>query len=287
MDHLSADVQNGRLFVAALANKTLEVVDWNSGTRVGSIAGLDEPQGVLYMPENNRLYVATGGDGALTILDAASLQIVGKIQLGSDADNVRREPGSRKIWVGYGGGSLAGLDADGRRLADIRLGAHPESFQLEETGSRIFVNLPGSRKVAVVDRKSGAVTARWGTGFDFANYPMALDEQSKRLFVVCRVPARVLVFDIGSGKVVTTFSTVGDSDDAFYDAARRRLYVIGGEGAVAIYGQDTAGRYTQISRIATAPGARTGLFTPDAARLFVAVPHGGQQKAEVRVYRVN
>ena len=144
----------------------------------------------------------------------------------------------------------------------------------------------GSKKVAAVDRKSGIVTARWGTGLDFANYPMALDEPSKRLFVVCRLPARVLVFDTDSGRVVTTFNTVGDSDDAFYDSARHRLYVIGGEGAIIVYDQLSPDRYSQIWRITTAPGARTALFVP-GDRLFVAVPHRGQQKAEVRVYRLN
>jgi DNA-binding beta-propeller fold protein YncE len=287
IDHMSADVKNGRLFVSALANKTLEVLDWNAGTSLKSVPGLNEPQGVLYSPDNNRLYVATRGDGNLTILDGDSFQVLKTLNLGANADNVRLEHGKQIISVGYGSGSLGAFDSDGQQLTEIKLGAHPESFQLEGQGSRIFVNLPGSKNVAVIDRKLSTIPAKWGTGFDFSNFPMALVEESKRLFVVCRLPARVLVFNTETGKIVTTFSTVGDSDDAFYDAARHRLYVIGGEGAIAVYDQTAPDRYAQLTRITTAPGARTGLFVPDANRLFLAVPHRDAQKAEVRVYKVN
>src|SRR5207302_6502974 len=57
-------------------------------------------------------------------------------------------------------------------------------------------NLPGSRKVAVVDRKTRAVVESWSTGGPLANYPMALNERDHRLFVVTRLPARLIVLDI-------------------------------------------------------------------------------------------
>ena len=89
IDHLSADSAGGRLFVSALANNTVEVIDWNAGTRIKTLSGLNEPQGVLYVPENKRLYVASGGDGSVTIFDAASFRMLKTIKLGSDADNIR------------------------------------------------------------------------------------------------------------------------------------------------------------------------------------------------------
>jgi len=286
IDHMSADVKGNRLFVSALVNKTLEVVDWSSGTRVKSVPDLNEPQGVLYIPANNRLYVATGGDGRLTILDGATFRVIKIVELGEDADNIRFEAGKSLVWVGFGSGSLAALDFEGKRVAEIPLRHHPESFQLARTNSRIFVNLPTAKEVAVADRNSKSVIAKWGTGLDFSNFPMALDEPSKRLFVVTRVPARVLVYDTDSGKIVTRFETVGDSDDAFYDAARHRLYVVGGEGFIDTFNQDSPDQYTRIARLPTAPGARTALFVPEAGRLFLAVPHRGRQHAEIRVFKI-
>ena len=49
--------------------------------------------------------------------------------------------------------------------------AHPEAFQLEKNGRRIFVNVPNSRHVAVIDRDKGEVIARWKTDLAFANFP--------------------------------------------------------------------------------------------------------------------
>jgi DNA-binding beta-propeller fold protein YncE len=287
IDHMAADAKGGRLFVAALGNKTLEVVDWNNGKTIKTITGLDEPQGIVYRPDSNRLYVATGGDGSVRIFDGSSFMLQRTIKLGDDADNLRFDAASGLVWAGYGSGAVAAIGDDGKLLANIRLSAHPESFQLEHDGGRIFVNVPGSRQVGVIDRDKKAVVATWGTGLDFSNFPMALDEKSKRLFVVCRVPARLLVMDSDTGKVVAKMPTAGDSDDVFYDAARHRVYVTGGGGNLVVYEQRSRDQYDQIASLRTADGARTSLFVPDADRLFVAVPHRGAQQAEIRVYRAD
>jgi DNA-binding beta-propeller fold protein YncE len=285
IDHMAADVNGGRLFVAALGNKTLEVLDWNSGMRINSIGGLDEPQGITWRSDTNRLYVATGGDGLVRIYDGSSLSLLQTLKLGDDADNLRFDAAAKVVWAGYGSGALTAIDGQGKRVADIPVTAHPESFQLEKNGPRIFINVPRSRKIEVVDREKKAVVGSWGIGLEISNFPMALDEKSKRLFVVCRTPARLIAFDIDSGKSIAKLPTVGDSDDLFFDGSRHRIYVTGGEGAIAIYEQQGADQYNQIGRITTAAGARTSLFVPEANRLFVAVPHRGAQQAEVRVYK--
>ncbi len=164
IDHMSFDAEAGRLFVAALGNNTVEVVDIKQGKRIHSISGLHEPQGVLCLPNINRLYVANGDDGTVQMFDASSYQLLKTISLGSDADNVRFDPERKEIYVGYGAGALAVLREDGTKVGDIKLEAHPESFQMEKNGSRIFVNLPDSRKVAVVDRKTRTVIASWRPG---------------------------------------------------------------------------------------------------------------------------
>jgi DNA-binding beta-propeller fold protein YncE len=230
IDHLSIDLKGQRLFVAALGNNSLEVIDLRENKRVHDINGLAEPQGIAYIPSVNRLFVANAKDGSVRAFDVDSWKILKSISYGDDADNLRYDPSSGNIWVGYGGGALGEFDQEGTKVTDIKLDAHPESFQLEKNGSRIFVNLPGSRKIAVVDRRTRAVVESWGTGGPLANYPMALDERDHRLFVVTRLPARLIVLDTDQGKRVATLPAVGDCDDVFYDERRRRIYAIGGEG---------------------------------------------------------
>ncbi len=287
IDHLSADVKGRRLFLAALGNQTLEVLHVENGRRLHTIPHLAEPQGVYYDPSTNRLFVACARDGTTRLFDGRSLQPLETVDFSADADNVRYDSRDGRIIVGYGDGALGLLDPAGKKLAGIPLDAHPESFQLERTGTRVFVNVPDRKEIEVVDLPRKAVIAKWPVTSALKNYPMALDETHHRLLVGCRAPARMLVFDTDNGNQTASLETVGDTDDLFYDAARGRVYVIGGQGYVDVFAQQSADRYLRIERIATAPGARTGLFVPDWGKLFVAVPHRAGQRAEVLVYETN
>ena len=286
IDHLSADAEGGRLFVAALGNDTIEVVDLNKGQRVHEITGLQHPQGVLYVAAVKRLYVASEGDGTLRSYDGSTYGLLKTVELGGDADNLRYDPHTRQVLVGYGDGGLARFDIDLQKVADVKLPSHPESFQLEGDGTRIFVNLPESRSIAVIDRVRNSVTSRWEQLEGRSNFPMALDEAEKRIFVGFRNPAQLLVLNTGDGKVVARLPIVGDADDLFYDAKRREVYVIGGEGFVDTFRQRDPDHYERISRLATSPGARTGLFVPALNRLFVAARQQGSEPAGILVYRV-
>jgi YVTN family beta-propeller protein len=285
IDHLAFDVENQRLFVAALGNNTVEVVDIKSGKVTRTISGLAEPQGVLYEP-GKHLWIANGADGTVRIFDAQTFQPLRSIALGDDADNIRGDAAAQRIYVGYGSGGLAAFDVEGNKVADIKLDAHPESFQLEKNGSRIFVNLPNSKKIAVVDRGKSAALASWATADAASNFPMALDEADNRLFIVCRRPAVLLVLDTKSGAVVAKLPTVGDSDDLFYDAKRKRIYASGGEGEIFVYQQQDPDHYSKIAQIETVKGARTSLFVPESGRLFLAVRREGENAASIRVYEV-
>jgi hypothetical protein len=128
------------------------------------------------------------------------------------------------------------------------------------------------------------VSATWRVATAKANYPMALDEANHRLFIGCRRPAKVLVYDTASGSEVGSFEIVGDTDDLFYDASRKRLYVTGGEGFIDVFQNQDGDRFARIARITAAAGARTSLFVPDLNRLYLAVPHRGSQKAEIRIF---
>ena len=284
IDHFSADVKGRRLFMSALGNHTVEVLDVQSGKRVHSIPDLAEPQGLYYDPSSNRLFVACAIDGAAKVFDGGTYQLRGTVKFSADADNIRYDARGQRVIVGYGDGALAFLDSNGKKTAEIALDAHPESFQLEKSGTRAFVNVPDKKEIQVVDLAKNAMSGRWPVTSALKNYPMALDEAHHRLLIGCRAPARMLAIDTETGKQTASVEIVGDTDDLFYDAARSRVYVIGGEGFVDVFAQKDADRYDRTAHFATAPGARTGLFVPDWGSLFVAVPHRGEQRAEIRIY---
>ena len=289
IDHMALDAQGGRLFVAALGNNTVEVIDLKAGKVTDEIKGLKEPQGVAYVPEDNKLLVTNGDGDTLDIYDAQSLKLLNQVVLGDDPDNVRFDATTGYAYVGYGTGNESALGVvdvrTGTKVADITLSGHPESFQLEDGGQRIFVNVPTARHIAVVDRNKGSVVETWPLSNATENFPMALDEGNHRLFVGTRSLAKLLILNIDTGKTITSLDSSGDADDIFYDTQNERIYVSGGEGAISVFEQTDPDNYSLIDKVDTAEGARTSLFVADSGTLYVAVPHRGSQQAEVRAFQ--
>ena len=240
-DHLAIDTRARLLFVAALGNNSLEILDVDAGKRLHSVSGMHEPQGVGYLPDVHKIYVANGKDGKVRIVDATTFKAAGEVDMGGDADNVRYDAARKMLWVGYSDGVLGAIDVTtNKRAGEIHMDAHPESFQLERSGPRIFVNVPNAGEIEVADREKKIIVAKWPVKGAAANFPMALDEVNRRLFAGCRKPAKVLVFDTGTGKTVAEFACPGDTDDLYYDVARKRLYVAGGEGFLEAFAQKSA-----------------------------------------------
>jgi hypothetical protein len=285
-DHFAIDPKGQHLFVAALGNNTLEVVDLAAGKRIQSLPSMATPTGVLYLPDANQVLVANGGDGTLKILSGSDYKVLHNLTGLDDADNLRLDPKTMLAWLGCGAGAFAIVDpAAAKSVASIKLPAHPESFQLDLDANRIFVNLPDAKQMAVIDREARTVLAHWPMEKFQANFPMALDAANHRLFVGCRKPARLVVLDTTTGKPVTDLAISGDTDDLFYDAARKRLYTSCGEGFIDTIEQSSPDTCKRISKLPTAPGARTSFFSSDLDRLYLAVPDRGAHHAEIRVYQ--
>jgi DNA-binding beta-propeller fold protein YncE len=298
MDHLGIDVKGQRLFATAFDNHTLEVIDLRTGQQVHTIPNLDEPQGSFYDAANNRLFEANGGDGTVKIFDGTTFQLLQTVTLDLDADNVRYDARTKYVVVGYGGekflagkvarpgggGALAILDSTGKKVGEIAMDAHPESFQLEKTGTRVFVNVPDKQEVEVADLVKETVLARWPVTCT-TNFPMALDETHHRLFVGCRIPARLAVFDTDTGKIVASPTIVEHTDDLFFDQNTGRIYILG-EGFIEAWQERDADHYDRIGRYSTPADGRTGLFVPELEELFETIPHHGEQAAEILVYKI-
>lgn len=285
IDHLDIDLEGNRLFVAALAAGSLEVIDLRTSKRMARLTSLSEPQGVVYLPARHRVVVASGGSGRVEAYEGgpAAVASVGDL---NDADNIRFDARLNQLFVGYGR-ALAALDPQTLAITRrIELAGHPEAFELEASGRRIFVNVPSAGQIAVIDRQSGTVEFTWRVTGASGNFPMALDESSNRLYVATRRPALLQAYDTNTGKRVAEMPLCGDPDDLFFDAQRRQLYAVCGQGVVEVVRRHENDHYEVVERLQTASGARTGLFVSRLSTLFVAIPaHLGAQ-AQIRAYTI-
>lgn len=233
MDHVGVEVNGKRLFATAIDNHTVEAIDLKAGKQVHAIADLDRPQGAFYDAPTNRLFVTCGGDGTVKIFAGTAIRLLQTIKLSADVDNVRYDARRQRVLVGYSGekflpgksirgqgdGALAFLDSTGKKIREIPVDAHPESFQLQKSGTRVFVNVPDKKEIQVADLATVRLLAHWPVTTCTDNFPMTLDETHHRLFVGCGIPASLLVFNAENGKMVTSLAAVG-SDGGFYDASK-------------------------------------------------------------------
>lgn len=286
IDHLAADVTGQRVFVSALGNGSVEIVDVAQGRRTAQIKSLKSPQGVAYVASNGTIYVASGGDGTVRSFDSHTLKPLHDVSLGEDADNVRYDKAHDQLLVGYGKGAIAALGLDLSKRANFALPVHPESFQLTADGKQVFVNLPDNRSIASIDMASQSVNPTWGHPSASGNFSMALDNTIHRLFIPCRQPARLQVVDTDTGRITAWTMTIGDTDDIFIDEALRMLYVIGGSGFVDVLYVREHDAMVSRARVPTGPGARTGLYVPEWHKLLVAAPRQEATEARLLVYDV-
>jgi hypothetical protein len=286
IDHMAIDLPRKRLMVAELGNDTVDVIDLGTGALVHRISGLREPQGVGYAGRADTIVIANAGDGSVRLVDARDFSLAGRVELGDDADNVRIDSRNGLAVVGYGSGGLALIDPGSRaKVADIRLPAHPEGFQIDPSNGRTYVNMPDAHQIAVVDLDARRVVTTWPTRNAVANFPMAFDPSQSLIANIFRSPPMLQLLDPVTGDERKRIATCGDADDVFFDALRARIYISCGAGEVAVL-EHKGADWAALGTIQTASGARTSLFVPELDRLLVAERAGllGSEAA-IRVYR--
>jgi DNA-binding beta-propeller fold protein YncE len=289
-DHYTYDTKRNRLYLAASANKTVEVVDLAAGKPLKSIPGFQKAQGIKYVAEVDKLFVTDGKAGDLKIFNADTLALIATIPLSADADYVNYDPAHKLFYAAHGGddaghdyGEIAIIDpASNQLLGNIRTAGHPEAFAFEKTGDRFYANIPDNNTVAVIDANQKAVTTSWPIKGAQKPVPLALDEPNHRLFVATRDPGKLFVLDTTTGKTIATLDSLSGADDMFFDPTHKLIYVSGGSGFVYIYHQDSADKYSLVSKTSTGTNAKTSLLVPELNRFFVVIP--GSDKAELRIY---
>lgn len=286
IDHMAIDPTGKLLYMAALGNNTLEVIDLKSGARVHTITGLHEPQGVCYLPDQKQVVVANGGNGECIFYDASSYAIVATINLGDDADNIRYDTVTGNVYVGYGNGGVAVINVASHKLVtEVKFPAHPESLQIDQKHKRLFVNLPDNNSIGVIDLETLKLIDSWKIENLGDNFPMTLDTASNLVIIGYRRPAVLVSYDATNGHEQSRTELVADVDDIFYDDKLAEVFASGGAGAINIF-KKTGSEFKKIASIPTRSGARTSLLVPSLQRFFLAERSGGGKPAAVAIYKI-
>jgi DNA-binding beta-propeller fold protein YncE len=268
LDHLALDAKRDRLFVANMANRTLDIIDLKQGKLFKSVPDQKGIQGVTYAPDLDRVFVGLGVDGYCNAFDGENYALLKSLPFPTDCDNVRYDPHTGMVYVAHLEKSLGIVDAKTLAVkADLKLPGFPESLTLEKKRPRMYMNTPSPAGVMVFDTEKRELIKTYPLKRASGNYPLALDEPNHRLIIGCRKEPMIVVMDSETGKEITSVPVPRDIDDLFFDAKRKRLYAACGEGFLAVIRQIDADRYETLEKLPTSKLARTCLFDAESSRL--------------------
>ena len=286
IDHMAVDLKAKVLYMAALGNNTVEVIDLNKGAVIKSIAGIEEPQGIAYIPEQNAIAVASGRNGDCLFFNASTFKNIATVHLGGDADNIRYDAAERKMYVGYGSGGMAMIDPVAhKQTGNVKLPAHPESFQLDKKNNKLYVNLADAHSIAVIDLKSFTVADMWKISKYRANYPMTLDTANNLVIVGFRHPAVLVAYNAVKGSQISSNDLVDDVDDIFYYSQKEEILASGGGGSINLFRKDGS-KYKLIGNVPSRDGARTSLLIPQLKLFAVAARAAEGKNAALLLYHL-
>ncbi|HVB98974.1 MAG TPA: hypothetical protein VNJ12_06525 [Candidatus Dormibacteraeota bacterium] len=302
-DHFNMDRRDLRLFVPAEQAKVVEVIDLRQGRQAYAIPGFVMPHSIYYWAPSHELFVGDN-NGTVKILrvEAHSYKQLKTVKLTlSSAGNMRFDPATQLLYIGNYRRSKTATGPDhvllgiinvrtDRHVGDIRVpGRIMKGFAMETGGPRIFVAIKDRDAVAVINRKTRRETAQWALHGAASPYAIALDELHHRLFVVTHKPGKLIVLNSETGQQITSLPAPAGVDDAYYDAAHRRIYVSAGVGSspqgwIAVYRQLDADHYQAIAPVSTGAASATSLLVPKLDRYYVVAQRNGKRAAEVQVY---
>jgi hypothetical protein len=308
LDHMAVDLEKKRLFVAAVANGTLEVLDLDAGNVINSIPGVKDTQDALFLGgQFNKLYVSSL-DGTVRIFQGESFRLIQALKVEPGPNRLLYDPATDLIYFGYGGQN-AGFDAYGRvgiiratrgapsdqfvadMIAPTYRSGHLAEMAMEDDGKLLICDSRADL-IFQFDARKRELLKSWPAQGAGAG-DMSLDRARHRLFLGTRIPAAMTVYDSLSGKEITSLPGPETMDGVYYDADLKRIYMSGGRrygtpeaspGWVYVYQQKDADHYELVSKVKTRPGSGTSLFVPQLKRLYVASQALGDQDAAILVF---
>jgi DNA-binding beta-propeller fold protein YncE len=272
-DYITADTEGRRLYVPH--DTEVVVLDLDSGAIVGKVGGLSDAHGVAIAPEFGRGFIDATDPGSVTIFDLKTLSIIDKVRVGDDPNGIIYDPSTKRVFTADRGSKrLSAIDAKtGKVVAQAdNLGGRTEHLAADEAG-HVFLNMQDRNTLLKIDAKTLAVQQTWPTAPCEQPSSMDMDRKHERIFIGCRGAGMMAVLDALTGKVVFTQALKTGVDAAEFDPNTETVYFStgGGEGALAVFHEDSPNKYTLVETAKTLPGARTMALDGKTKNVYLPV----------------
>ena len=279
-DYLRVDAPTRRVFVAHL--NRVEVLNADTGAKLGEISGMHGVHGIEIIPELGKGYTSNGLDRTVTVFDRSTLEVRKVVRYtGVKPDAIQYDPDSRRLYVVNGGasGDVTVIDPASDSIVDtLELGG----AKLEQIGfdgrGRAFVNDEGQSVIHVFDTHRLQPAGTWTLGGCEEPTGMAVDRAHHRVFAACG-NQKLAVLDSDDGHVVATPAIGSDPDGAVFEPKTQRIFTSNREGTLSVLREASPDRYEALQTLATQPGARTLALDETTGRIYLPTARTGKAPA--------
>jgi len=279
-DYLRVDAPTRRVFVAHL--NRVEVLNADTGAKLGEISGMHGVHGIEIIPELGKGYTSNGLDRTVTVFDRSTLEVRKVVRYtGVKPDAIQYDPDSRRLYVVNGGasGDVTVIDPASDTIVDtLELGG----AKLEQIGfdgrGRAFVNDEGQSVIHVFDTHRLQPAGTWTLGGCEEPTGMAVDRAHHRVFAACG-NQKLAVLDSDDGHVVATPAIGSDPDGAVFEPKTQRIFTSNREGTLSVLREASPDRYEALQTLATQPGARTLALDETTGRIYMPTARTGKVPA--------
>ncbi len=276
-DYLTEDPAAHRLYIAH--NVTVDVVDTDTGKKVGAITGLGGTHGVALDPDGKYGYISDGRGNAIVVFDRHSLQKLATVPAGTNPDGITYEPVTKTVWAFNGrSGDVTVLDTATRKVvATIKLPGKPE-FPVADGKGFVFDNIEDKSELVKLDAHTKKLVGTYPlTGCESPS-GLALDRKQRKLFSVCDGKVMAIT-SADTGKVEAT-APIGEGPDADRFDAKTGMAIASDGGSGDMTFVDVRGAQPKVvETVKTALGARTMALDPTAGRMYTATAKFGPKPA--------
>src|ERR1017187_2910331 len=268
-DYLRVDPAMRRLYVSH--GDRVDVLDADSGTKLGEIAPMNGIHGIAIVPGLKRGFITAGSDRAVVMFDVETLKIIKVITgLGVKPDAIEYDPETQRIYVANGasGGFTVIGPAKGEITATIPIDGKLEGLAFDGKG-RLFVNTEDKSMIQVIDTHALKPVASWSIAPVEGGTGLAIDVAHHRLFSAGG-NEKLAVVDSDTGRLVATPEIGSDPDGDAFDPESGLIFTSNMVGTLSVVREDSPDGYSTAQTLNTAFGARTIALDAKTGRLFLA-----------------
>lgn len=269
-DYLTFDQQTGRLYLAH--GDRIDVLDGDSGAILGSVKGMPGgTHGIGIVNAAGKGYTDDGKAGEAVAFDLKSLKVLGRIKAEADADGITVDPKTGHVFVVDGDSAiLTVIDPRTDTVVATVKGGGGLEFAVADGQGHVYVNGAQRREMVRIDTAANRADAHWPIPTCESPHGLAMDTQSRRLFVSC-LNKVLTVVNADTGAVVATLPIGAGTDGAAFDPKRKLVFSANGaDGTISVIRENSPDRFTALGEIPTAVTGRTMAVNPGTGRLYLA-----------------